>query len=120
MQAAVRWLVAVAGSVVAFLVVAVPWAVLSDGSDDPWDVIGPVGGVFAAGVLAALSWWAAQATTVGSVPTRRVRQSARGRGTIKQTAGNQGAAVSAQPLLEDIRQKARGSGDIDQIGGNRS
>ncbi|MFF9277576.1 hypothetical protein [Streptomyces griseosporeus] len=107
-----------AASVLAFFVVAVPWAVLSDGGDDPWEVIGPVAGVVAAGVLAALGWWASQA---GGGATRTVRQSARGRGsgTIRQTAGNAGGTPGlARP--ENVRQKARGGGDIDQVGGDRA
>lgn len=120
MQAVVRWLVAVAGSLGAFLAVAVPWALLSDGSDDPWDVIGPVAGVAAAGTLAALGWWASQAGLTG---VRRVRQLARGRGAIRQTGGSQGATAGAQggAMREDVRQTARsdGSGGIDQVGGNR-
>ncbi|MFJ9251101.1 hypothetical protein [Streptomyces sp. NPDC101776] len=121
MNIAVRWLVAVVGSVGAFLVVAVPWSVLSDGGDDPWDVIGPVAGVVAAGVLAALGWWASQASGAGS---RRVRQSARGGGRIKQTGGGHGtgAGVTGGSVREDVRQKARsdGDGDIDQVGGDRA
>lgn len=121
MHTSVRWLVAVAGSVVAFLAVAVPWAVLSEESDDPWDVIGPVAGVVAAGVLAALGWWASQA---GGCGTRRVRQSARGRGGVRQTGGSHGAGIGASEgaVPEDVRQKARsdGSGDIDQVGGSRA
>ncbi|WRZ91241.1 hypothetical protein OHB54_20485 [Streptomyces sp. NBC_01007] len=120
MQAAVRWLVAVVGSTVAFAVVAMPWAMLSKGGDDPWDVIGPVAGVVAAGVLAALGWWASQAGGVGS---RRVRQSARGGGRIRQTGGSQGAGAGSggAAVREDVRQKARsdGLGDIDQVGGSR-
>lgn len=120
-QAAVRWLVAVASSVVAFLVVAVPWAVLSDGGNDPWDVIGPVAGVVAAGVLAALGWWASQA---GGSGMRRVRQAARGHGGIRQTGGSHGVGPGAPggAVREDVRQRARsdGSGDIDQVGGNRA
>ncbi|MGI5197054.1 hypothetical protein ACQEVY_26045 [Streptomyces sp. CA-288835] len=118
-QAAVRWLVAVAGSLVAFVAVAVPWAVLSDGGDDPWDVIGPVAGVVAAGALAALGWWASQADGSG---TRRVRQSARGRGGIRQTGGSVGGGGPVGAARADVRQKARsdGSGDIDQVGGDRS
>lgn len=118
-RAAVRWLVAVVGSTLAFAVVAVPWAMLSKGGDDPWDVIGPVAGVVAAGVLAALGWWASQAGGAGS---RRVRQSARGGGRIRQTGGSQGAgAGSGGAAPEDVRQKARsdGTGDIDQVGGSR-
>ncbi|MFJ4577839.1 hypothetical protein [Streptomyces echinatus] len=114
-QAAVRWLVAVAGSLVAFAAVAVPWAVLS--GDDPWDVIGPVAGVVAAGVLAALGWWAAQA---GGSGTRRVRQFARGRGGVRQTGGSVGSGAPA--AATDVWQRARsdGGGDIDQVGGDRS
>ncbi|MEU0844329.1 hypothetical protein ABZ370_33305 [Streptomyces sp. NPDC005962] len=123
-QAVVRWLAAVVGSVVAFFAVAVPWAVLVDGGDDPWDVIGPVAGVVAAGVLAALGWWASQAggSGAGEAATRRVRQSARGRGAITQTGGDHGAGARARrrPVREDVRQKARGDGDIDQVGGNRA
>ncbi|MET7712230.1 hypothetical protein [Streptomyces sp. NPDC005407] len=86
-------------------------------------------GVVAAGVLAALGWWASQAGTpavstpaVGSSPTRQVRQSARGQGNITQTAGDRGAVPPARRRLlrESIRQKARGGGDIDQVGGNRA
>lgn len=121
MHAAVRWLVAVAGSAGAFLAVAVPWAVLSDGGDDPWDVIAPVAGVVAAGALAALGWWASQA---GGAGTRRVRQSARGGGSIKQTGGSHvtGAGSPGGAVREDVRQRARsdGLGDIDQVGGNRA
>ncbi|MGI3203060.1 hypothetical protein ACRJ4W_41475 [Streptomyces sp. GLT-R25] len=114
-----RWLVAVAGSLVAFAVVAVPWAVLSNGGDDPWDVIAPVAGVVAAGVLAALGWWASQA---GGSGTRRVRQSARGRGGIRQTGGSVGGGAPSGAVGEDVRQKARGDGggDIDQVGGDRN
>lgn len=114
-------MVAVAGSALAFAVVAVPWAVLSKGGDDPWDVIAPVAGVVAAGVLAALGWWASQA---GGAGVRRVRQSARGGGRITQTGGSMGAgtASSGAAVREDVRQKARsdGTGDIDQVGGNRA
>lgn len=119
-QAALRWLVAVVGSALAFAGVAVPWAVLKEGGDDPWDVIGPVAGVVAAGVLAALGWWASQASETG---TRRVRQSARGKGRIRQTGGSQGAGTRTPGagVREDLRQKARsdGAGDIDQVGGDR-
>ncbi|MET8831766.1 hypothetical protein ABZX40_38675 [Streptomyces sp. NPDC004610] len=121
---AVRWLVAVVGSAAAFAVVAVPWAMLVEGGDDPWDVIGPVAGLAAAGTLAALSWWAAQA---GGPGVRRVRQSARGGGRIRQTGGNAGARASGAGSggPTDVRQRARsdgsgsGSGDIDQVGGDR-
>ncbi|MFJ7044159.1 hypothetical protein ACIQVC_12255 [Streptomyces sp. NPDC101112] len=113
-------MLAVVGSALAFAVVAVPWAVLSEG-DDPWDVIAPVAGVVAAGVLAALGWWASQAGGAGM--RRRVRQSARGGGRITQTGGNMGtgAASSGTAVSEDVRQKARsdGRGKIDQVGGNR-
>lgn len=121
MGAAARWSVAVAASVAAFFVVAVPWAVISEGPD-PWDVIGPVAGVVAAGVLAALGWWASQAGTAAGGTTRTVRQSVRARGDVRQTAGDQGAASTTgpRPARERIRQKARGGGDIDQVGGNRS
>ncbi len=124
-QAVVRWLVAVGGSVVAFFAVAVPWAVLSNGGNDPWDVIGPVSGVVAAGVLAGLGWWAqAGASRAGSAEGRRVRQSARGGGNITQTGGDHGSGGGrrARPAREDVRQKAHGTGngDIDQVGGNRA
>lgn len=116
-----RWLVAVAGSALAFAGVAVPWAVLADGGDDPWDVIGPVAGVVAAGALAALGWWASQA---GGAGARRVRQSASGGGRITQTGGSTGMGAGAQGAAarEDVRQNARsdGTGDIDQVGGNRA
>jgi len=117
-QAAVRWAVAVTGSCVAFAVVAVPWAWLSDGGNDPWDVIGPVAGVVAAGVLAALGWWASQAGGSGG---RQVRQSARGRGGVRQTGGSVGTGAPVGAAREEVRQKARsdGNGDIDQVGGNR-
>ncbi|MEU9333292.1 hypothetical protein AB0D49_09020 [Streptomyces sp. NPDC048290] len=116
MTAAVRWLVAVVGSAAAFAVVAVPWAVLVDGGSDPWDVIGPVAGLVAAGTLAALGWWAAQGGG-----TRRVRQSARGRGGIRQTGGNAGVPGPGSGGSADVRQRARsdGPGDIDQVGGDR-
>jgi hypothetical protein len=123
-HAVVRWLVAMVVSVAAFFVVAVPWAVLSDGGNDPWDVIGPVAGVVAAGVLAALGWWASQAGSpgVGSTGVRRVRQSARGGGNITQTGGDHrtGAGRRRRPAQEDVRQKARGDGDINQVGGDRA
>ncbi|MGW3207418.1 hypothetical protein [Streptomyces sp. NPDC001135] len=113
-----------AASVVAFFVVAVPWAVLSDGGKDPWEVIGPVAGVVAAGVLAAVGWWASQAGPgpTGASPMRRARQSARGQGNITQTGGDRGGtpATRRRVLRESIRQKARGGGDIDQVGGNRA
>ncbi|MGW1670646.1 hypothetical protein [Streptomyces sp. NPDC002324] len=113
-------MLAVGGSALAFAVVAVPWAVLSEG-DDPWDVIAPVAGVVAAGVLAALGWWASQA---GGAGVRRVRQSARGGGRITQTGGSTGAGAASPgaAVREDVRQKARsdGTGDIDQVGGNRA
>ena len=118
-----RWCVTVGASVLAFLVVAIPWAVLSKGGDDPWDVIGPVAGVVAAGVLAALGWWASQPGAPGAGPSaRRVRQSARGQGNITQTGGNRGSVQGARRRLgrESVRQKARGGGDIDQVGGNRA
>jgi len=121
-MAALRWVVAVVTSVVAFFAVAVPWAVLSPGGDDPWDVIGPVAGVAAAGVLAALGWWVSQAAAHGGGgPVRRVRQSARAEGRVKQTAGNHGAPARSgrRPLRENIRQKARGGGDVDQVAGDR-
>ncbi|MEV7285579.1 hypothetical protein AB0O01_13600 [Streptomyces sp. NPDC093252] len=129
--AVVRWLVAVVGSAAAFAVVAVPWAVLVEGGDDPWDVIGPVAGVAAAGTLAALGWWASQATGGPGVRrvrrVRRVRQSARGGGRIRQTGGSAGTSGSTgsgstgSSGPTDIRQRARsnGSGDIDQVGGDR-
>lgn len=121
MQAALRWLAAVTGSALTFAVVAMPWAALSKGGDDPWDVIGPVAGLAAAGVLAALGWWASQASGTG---TRRVRQSARGGGRITQTGGSTGAGArsSGGVMGEDVRQRARsnGAGDIDQVGGDRA
>ncbi|WP_199551767.1 hypothetical protein [Streptomyces sp. N35] len=123
MSAALRWITAVAGSAAAFLLVAVPWASLAPGGDDPWDVIGPVAGVVAAGALAALGWWAtrADATTGGGV--RRVHQSARGGGDITQTAGDHGTGAGRRrrPARENVRQKAggKGTGTIDQTGGNR-
>lgn len=121
--AVLRWVVAVVASVAAFFVVAVPWAVLHPGGSDPWDVIGPVAGVVAAGVLAALCRWASQATTSGgSESVRQVRQSARTKGKVKQTAGNHGTSPRAgrRPFRESIRQKARGGGDVDQVAGDRS
>ncbi|AJF66301.1 hypothetical protein [Streptomyces vietnamensis] len=122
-MAALRWVLAVVASVVAFFAVAVPWAVLSPGGNDPWDVIGPVAGVVAAGVLAALGWWASQASAPGGGgPVRRVRQSARTKGKVKQTAGSHGSSARSgrRPLRESIRQKARGGGDVDQVAGDRS
>ncbi|MER7924879.1 hypothetical protein ABTY96_17410 [Streptomyces sp. NPDC096057] len=122
-MAALRWVVAVVASVAAFFVVAVPWAVLSSGGHDPWEVIGPVGGVVAAGVLAALGWWASQASApVGGGPKRTVRQSARAKGNIRQTAGSDGAVGRAgrRPMRQSIRQKGRGGGDVDQVGGDRA
>ncbi|MET8805540.1 hypothetical protein [Streptomyces sp. NPDC004546] len=124
MQAVVRWFVAVAASVLAFFVVAVPWAVLSHGGKDPWEVIGPVAGVVAAGVLAAVGWWASQASTAptGASSMREVRQSARGQGNITQTGGDRDGVPAGRRRVgrESIRQKARGGGDIDQVGGNRA
>lgn len=121
MHAAVRWVWAVAGSAVAFAVVAVPWAALSDGGDDPWDVIGPVAGVVAAGVLAALGWWASQAS---GGQLRRVRQEARGSGNVRQTGGSQGtgSGTPGPAGRVEVRQRARsdGPGDIDQVGGDRA
>ncbi|WP_033285516.1 hypothetical protein [Streptomyces sp. NRRL F-525] len=122
-MAVLRWVVAVVASVAAFFVVAVPWAVLSSGGHDPWEVIGPVGGVVAAGVLAALGWWASQASApAGGGAERIVRQSARAKGNIRQTAGSDGAAGRAgrRPMRESIRQKGRGGGDVDQVGGDRA
>lgn len=122
-MAAVRWVVAVVASVAAFFAVAVPWAVLSSGGHDPWEVIGPVGGVVAAGVLAALGWWASQTgTPAGAGPERTVRQSARAKGNIRQTAGHLGAVdrTGRRPVRESIRQKGRGGGDVDQVGGDRA
>ncbi|MFF1397511.1 hypothetical protein ACFVZD_27320 [Streptomyces sp. NPDC058287] len=126
MGAVLRWLTAVVGSLAAFFLVAAPWAVLSQGGEDPWDVIGPVAGVVAAGVLAALGWWASQAGGAGTAggEVRRVRQSARGGGSITQTAGDHGTGARARRRLarEDVRQKARGkgAGNIDQTGGDRA
>ncbi|SMF66532.1 hypothetical protein [Streptomyces sp. Amel2xC10] len=122
-MAAVRWAVAVVASVAAFLAVAVPWAALSPGGNDPWEVIGPVGGVVAAGVLAALGWWASQAGAPGvGGPERTVRQSARAKGNVRQTAGNDGVVgrTGRRPMRENIRQKGRGGGDVDQVGGDRA
>jgi hypothetical protein len=121
---------AITASVAAFILVAAPWALLSAGADDPWDVIGPVAGVVSAGVLAALGWWASQAGSAGpqsgtsTTEVRRVRQSARGGGSITQTAGDHGPTTGSRrrPAREDIRQRARskGTGNINQTGGNRS
>ncbi|MFD4140307.1 hypothetical protein [Streptomyces sp. NPDC058572] len=122
-MAVLRWGAAVVASMAAFFAVAVPWAVLAGGGDDPWDVIGPVAGVVAAGVLAALGWWASQAgSSGGGAPARTVRQSARAEGSVKQTAGNHGTGGRAgrRPVRENIRQKARGGGDVDQVAGDRS
>lgn len=122
-MAALRWIVAVVASVAAFSAVAVPWAVLSSGGHDPWEVIGPVGGVVAAGVLAALGWWASQTgAPAGGGPQRTVRQSARAQGNLRQTAGNHGTAgrPGRRPMRENIRQKGRGGGDVDQVGGDRT
>lgn len=122
-MATLRWVVAVVASVAAFFAVAVPWSVLSTGGNDPWDVIGPVAGVIAAGVLAAVGWWASQATASGgNRPVRRVRQSARAKGNVKQTAGGHGASARSgrRPQWESIRQKARSGGDVDQVAGDRS
>lgn len=121
-MAALRWVVAMVASVAAFFAIAVPWSVLSAGGHDPWDVIGPVAGVVAAGVLAALGWWASQAgSSGGGGPVRRVRQAACAKGTVKQTAGSHGtpARSGRRPLRESIRQKARGGGDVDQVAGDR-
>ncbi|MEU5250790.1 hypothetical protein [Streptomyces longwoodensis] len=121
-MAALRWFVAVVASVAAFFVVAVPWAVLSSGGHDPWEVIGPVGGVVAAGVLAALGWWASQAgAPAGDGSRRTVCQSARAKRNVRQTAGNQGTAgrPARRPMRESIRQKGRGGGGVDQVGGDR-
>jgi hypothetical protein len=117
---AARWLIAVLSSIAAFVAVAVPWATLSQGGSDRWEVIGPVASVVSAGVLAALGWWAARPD---QAETRRVRQSARGGGNIRQTGGSQGATRRpGRAVHEDVRQKAHGmgTGDIDQIGGNRA
>ncbi|GAA2377394.1 hypothetical protein GCM10010417_47920 [Streptomyces carpaticus] len=74
-------MLAVAGSVTGFGVVALPWAAATGWGDAPWEVIAPVAGVVAAGVLAALGWWATQAGPSGpSAGIRRVRQTARSRG----------------------------------------
>lgn len=116
----VRWLIAVLSSVASFVLVAAPWATLSEGEGDRWEVITPVAGVVSAGVLAALGWWATQSH---QTETRRVWQSARGRGDIKQTGNNQGTrGRPGGTVREDVRQKARsnGTGDIDQVGGNRA
>ncbi|MCI3240891.1 hypothetical protein [Streptomyces spinosisporus] len=81
-------------------------------------------GVVAAGVLAALGWWATQAAGAGQggAGIRRVRQSARGTGNITQTGGDRGTGAGRRRRLseEDVRQKARGDGDIDQVGGDRA
>lgn len=122
-QSAARWGLAVGGSIAAFGVVALPWAAATGWGGAPWEVIGPVAGVVAAGVLAALGWWATQASPAGSGGgVRRVRQTARSRGgTIRQTAGTQGSGTSRRrPAREDIQQTARGDGDIDQVAGDRT
>ncbi|MCK1812781.1 hypothetical protein MTQ13_00550 [Streptomyces sp. XM4011] len=116
-------MLAVAGSAAGFGVVAVPWAAATGWGGAPWEVIGPVACVVAAGVLAALGWWATQVSPAepgGGV--RRVRQTARSSGgIIRQTAGNQGAGTRRRrPAREDIRQTARGDGDIDQVAGDRT
>ncbi|MCU4750056.1 hypothetical protein [Streptomyces sp. G-5] len=51
-----------------------------------------------------------------------MRQTARSRGgTIRQTAGNQGANTRRRrPAHEDVRQKTRGDRDIDQVAGDRT
>lgn len=123
MASVLRWLVAVVASVAAFFTVAVPWAVLSAGGNDPWDVIGPVAGVVAAGVLAAAGWWASLSGAPGSGgSTRWVRQSAHAQGNVRQTAGSQGVSGQSarRPVRWRIRQKARGGGDVDQVAGDRS
>ncbi|MFE5812752.1 hypothetical protein ACFQ6S_04915 [Streptomyces sp. NPDC056479] len=123
MAAVLRWLVAVVASVAAFFAVAVPWAVLSSGGGDPWEVIGPVAGVVAAGVLAGVGWWASQTGAPGGTgPVRTVRQSAHTKGNVRQTAGSIGASGRAgrRPMRESIRQKGRGGGDVDQVGGDRT
>jgi hypothetical protein len=79
--------------------------------------------VIAAGVLAALGRWASQpGASGGGGPVRKVRQSARAGGSVKQTAGSHGASARSgrRPLLESVRQKARGGGDVDQVAGDRS
>ncbi|MCS0637548.1 hypothetical protein NX801_18135 [Streptomyces sp. LP05-1] len=114
MSVAVRWFLAVAASVLVFFLIAVPWALVVPGGDDPWDVIAPVAGVFAAGALAGLGWWAAQG---GS---GNVYQSAEttGTGDIEQIGGNRGGTAGSSPA--SVRQKAKGGGNINQVGGNRS
>ncbi|WP_381552881.1 hypothetical protein [Streptomyces eurythermus] len=122
-MAALRWVVAVVASVAAFFAVAVPWAVLSSGGHDPWEVIGPVAGVVAAGVLAALGWWASQTgASASGGPVRTVRQSVRAKGNIRQTAGSHGVSgrTGRRPMRESVRQKGRGGGDVDQVGGDRA
>lgn len=122
-MAALRWVVAVVASVAAFFAVAVPWAVLSPGGRETWEVIGPVAGVVAAGVLAALGWWASQTgVSAGGGLARTVRQTARAQGNVRQTAGNDGASGRAgrRPMRENIRQKGRGGGDVDQVSGDRA
>ncbi|MFF3710279.1 hypothetical protein [Streptomyces phaeochromogenes] len=114
MSVAVRWILAVAASVLVFFLIAVPWAFLVPGGDDPWDVIAPVAGVAAAGVLAGLGWWATQGGS-GSV-----YQSAEttGTGDIEQIGGSRGGTAGPSPA--SVRQKAKGGGNINQVGGNRS
>lgn len=132
MPVAARWTVAVVASVLTFFLVAVPWAFAVPGGDDPWDVISPVAGVAAAGVLAGLGRWASQAASPtgegngAAAPAGTVHQTARttGNGTIRQTGGNQGRVPGSTrhrtPPATSVRQDASGSGTIDQVGGDRA
>ncbi|WP_158708108.1 hypothetical protein [Streptomyces sp. NRRL F-2890] len=116
-------MLAVTGSLAGFGAMALPWAAATGWGRAPWEVIGPAAGVVATGVLAALGWWATQASPPGpGGGVRRVRQTARSRGrNIRQTAGSQCTIRgSRRPAHEDIRQTARGDGDIDQVAGDRT
>ncbi|MEV7645185.1 hypothetical protein AB0O32_35245 [Streptomyces rubiginosohelvolus] len=113
MPTAARWVLAVVGSVLVFFLIAVPWAFVVPGGDDPWDLIAPVAGVAAAGTLAGLGWWATQ----GGAGTVHQSAETTGTGEINQVGGSQGG--TAGPPLTSVRQKAKGGGNINQVGGNR-
>ncbi|MFF1904930.1 hypothetical protein [Kitasatospora sp. NPDC058218] len=131
-SAATRWTIAVLGSVVTFGVLLgvgrlADFGWLPDG-DAGWGVLSALAAVGAAGVLAALGWWASQ-TTPAPAPPRTVDQRAKAtdRAQVEQVAGDRfapgagGPSGTAGTPPTSVRQNAAASGDarIVQAGGDQ-
>ncbi|MFE2722353.1 hypothetical protein [Kitasatospora sp. NPDC059327] len=133
-SAATRWTIAVLGSVVAFGALLgvgrlADFGWLPDG-EAGWGVLSALAAVGAAGVLAALGWWASQTTpSPAPTPARTVDQRAEAtdRAQVEQVAGHRfapgagGAAGTGGAPPTSVQQNATAGGDarIVQTGGDQ-